>query len=68
MHVAIYLCTKFQSIWKTSDCGTKSVQKNMTNKNFGKINIKIVTYINVPLCKISVNLKIMGPNFLKTHE
>ena len=39
----------------------------MTNKNFGKINIKIVTYINVPLCKISVNLKIMGPNFLKKH-
>ena len=39
--VAIYSCTKFQLIWRTSDFGTKFAQKNMNDKNFEKINIKI---------------------------
>ena len=33
-------CTKFQLICRTSDLGTKFVQKNVSDKNFGKINIK----------------------------
>ena len=37
----MYPCTKFQSIWTTSDFETKFAQKNMTDKNFEKINIKI---------------------------
>ena len=36
----MYTCTKFQSIWRTSDFGTKFVLKNMNDKNFEKINIK----------------------------
>ena len=36
----MYPCTKFQLIWRTSDFGTKFAQKNVNNKNFGKINIK----------------------------
>ena len=27
-------CIKFQSIWKTSNIGTKFVRKNMADKNF----------------------------------
>ena len=34
-------CPKFQLIWRTSDFGTKFVQRNMTDKNFEKMNIKI---------------------------
>ena len=34
--------TKLQSIWKTSNIETKFFQKNMADKNFEKINIKIV--------------------------
>ena len=41
----MYGCPKFQLIWRTSDFGTKFVQRNMNDKNFGKINIKIVTSI-----------------------
>ena len=52
----MYPCTKLQSIWRTSDFQTKLDQKNMTDKNFEKINIKIVTS-NMPLYQISVNLE-----------
>ena len=33
-------CTKFQSIWRTSDFETKFAQKSMTDKNFEIISIK----------------------------
>ena len=36
----MYPCTKFQLIWRTSDFGTKFAKKNVSDKNFGKINIK----------------------------
>ena len=38
----MYPFTKFQLIWKTSDLETKFAPKNVTDKNFEKINIKIV--------------------------
>ena len=38
----MYLCTKFQLIWRTSDFVTKFAQKNMNEKNFEKIKFKIV--------------------------
>ena len=41
----MYPWNKFQSIWKTSDSESKSAPKNMTDKNFEKINIKIVISI-----------------------
>ena len=54
----MYLCTKFKSIWRTSDFGTKFGKKNMNGKKFGKTNSKIVqAYSNVPLHEISVYLK-----------
>ena len=37
----MYPCTNFQLIWRTSDFGTKFAQKNMNDKNFEKINIKL---------------------------
>ena len=39
----MYPCTKFQLNWRTSHFGTKFAQKN--DKNFEKINIKIITSI-----------------------
>ena len=36
----MYLCTKFQLIWRTSDFGTIFAQKNVSDKNFEKMNIK----------------------------
>ena len=39
-HIAMYPCTKFHLIWRTSDFGKKFAQKDMNDKNFGKINIK----------------------------
>ena len=33
-------CTKFQLFGGTSDFGAKFAQKNVSEKNFGKINIK----------------------------
>ena len=45
LHVGMLLSTKFQSIWKTSNFGTNFAQKNMTDKNFEKINMKIVISI-----------------------
>ena len=44
----MYTCSKFQLIWRTSDFGTKSAQKNMNDKHFEKINVKIV--INIYQC------------------
>ena len=41
----MYPCTKFQLIWKISDFGTKFAAKNMNDKHFEKINIKIVISI-----------------------
>ena len=38
--MAMYPCTKFQLICRTSDFGTKFAQKNVNNKIFEKINIK----------------------------
>ena len=34
----MYPCTKFPLISRTSDFGTKFVQKNMHDRNFGKNN------------------------------
>ena len=36
---------KFHSFCKTLDYGIKFAQKNLTNKNFEKINIKIIISI-----------------------
>ena len=33
----MYTCIKFQLIWRTSDFKTKFAQKNVSEKNFGKI-------------------------------
>ena len=35
--LAMYPCTKFQLIWKAPDFGIKFAQKNVNNKNFGKV-------------------------------
>ena len=68
----MYPCIKFQSIWKTSNFGVKLVQKNMTNKNFEKTNIKIVLsiYQRTPLQNFSQfeEIKIIGPNLPKKQE
>ena len=50
----MYPSTKFQSFCRTSNYGTKYAQKNMTDKKFEKINIKIV---------ISISECIPAPNF-----
>ena len=44
----MYSCTKIQSIWRTSDFETKFAQKNMADKDFQKITIKII--ISVEQC------------------
>ena len=36
----MYPCTKYQVIRRTSDFETKFAQKDVNNKNFGKMNIK----------------------------
>ena len=68
----MYPCTKFQSIWKTSDFEKKIDQKNTTDKNFEKINIKIVISIHqcthVPNFTPFVELQIMGPNMPKKFD
>ena len=38
----MYPVTKVQSIWRNPDYVTKFVQKDMSDKNLQKINIKIV--------------------------
>ena len=50
----MYTNARSQSIGTTSGFGTKFSPKNMTDKNFEKINIKIV--INIMQC-------ILVPNF-----
>ena len=54
-----YSCIKFLSIWRNTNFETKSAQIHMTNKNFGKINTKIVIkgYSNISLHQILVNLE-----------
>ena len=37
----MYACNKFQLIWTTSDFWTKFAEKDIDDKNFEKINIKI---------------------------
>ena len=44
-HTVMYPCMKFQSFCGTSDYETKFAQKNMTDKSFEKINIKVVINI-----------------------
>ena len=41
----MYPCTKFQLIWRTSDFETKLAPKNVNDKHFEKINIKILISI-----------------------
>ena len=64
-------CTKFQLIWRTSDFGTKFSPKNMSDKNFGKINIKIVISIQqcTPLQNFShfVELQFLRPHLPKNN-
>ena len=64
-----YPCIKFQSIWRTLDFGTIFVQKNMTDKNFEKINIETVISIQqfttARNFSHSVELQIMGTNLPK---
>ena len=33
-HIAMYPCTKFQLIWRTSDFGTKFAEKKISEKSF----------------------------------
>ena len=65
----MYPCTKFQLIWRTSDFGTKFAQKNVNNKNFGKINIKFKIRIwqctPVPNCNQFEELQFLRPNLPK---
>ena len=67
----MYPFTKFQLIWKTSDLETKFAPKNVTDKNFEKINIKIVISVqqSSPLRNFShsIELQIMGPNFTQKN-
>ena len=62
-----YRTTKFQSIWRTSDFETKFFPKSMTDKNFEKINFKIVISIQkcTPLQNFShfVELQTYGTKF-----
>ena len=36
----MHSCAKFQLVSRTLDFGTKFAQKNVSDKNFGKISIK----------------------------
>ena len=66
----MYPCTKFKSIWRTSDFGTKLPKKIMNDKVFEKINIKIVisTWQCIPVLNFSQfeEIQILGSNLLKT--
>ena len=67
----MYPSTKFQSIWRTSKFGTKFLLKNMTDKNFEKINIKFE--IRIQPCTLVPNfsqfeeLQFLDPNLPKNH-
>ena len=41
----MYLCTRFQLIWKASDFGTKLAQNNLNKNNFENANVRIVISI-----------------------
>ena len=62
-------CIKFQSIWRTLDFAPKLAQNYMNDKNFEKLNIKIVISIwqCTPVSNFSLfgELQILGPNFPK---
>ena len=61
----MYPCTKCQSIRKTSDFATKFAQKNMNDKNFEKINVKVIINIAMYPCtkfKLFQRTQILGPN------
>ena len=47
-HIAMDHSTNFQSIWKNPDYGSKFAQKNISDKDFGEVNIKVV--INIQQC------------------
>ena len=67
----MYPSMKLQSIWRTSDFETKFAPINMTDKNFEKINIIVISIQQcTPLPNFShfVELQIMGPNLPKKHE
>ena len=61
-------CIEFQSIWRTLDF-TQICPKNMNNKNFEKLNMKIEISIlqstSVPNFSRFEELQILGPNFPK---
>ena len=65
----MYSCIKFQFIWKTSDFGTKFPKKNVNDKIFGKINIKIEIriwqYTPAPNFSQSGELQFLRPNLPK---
>ena len=54
----MYPCTKFQLIWRTSDFGTKFAQKNVSDKNFGKVNIKFE--MRIQQCTLVSNCSQLG--------
>ena len=59
----MYPCIKCQSIRKTSDFATKFAQKNMNDKNFEKINVKII--ISIQQCTPIKNFnQFREPQFL----
>ena len=63
--MAMYL----QLIWKTSDFENKFTPKNMNDKNFEKINIKLKIRIKqcapAPTFSQFGELQFLGPNFPK---
>ena len=65
----MYTNARFQSIGKTSDFGTKFTQNYIKDKNFEKINMKIVISISLytpaPNFSQSGKLQIFRPNFTK---
>ena len=68
----MYTCTNFKLIWRTSDFGTDFAQKDITEKNFEKLNFKIVKNIeqspSVPNFSQFEELMILGTNLPKKDE
>ena len=59
-------CIKSQFIWRTSDFGTKFVQKDVSDKNFGNINIKFEIEDIAMYCFSQIGeLQFLRPNFPK---
>ena len=64
--IAMCPCTKFQLIWRTSDFWTKFDQRNVSDKNFGKINIKFE--MRIWQCTPVINFSPFGElQFLKPN-